>query len=171
MMQKGDMITHSFHGKINGLLENGVLQVENGDVGQVPRFQLAQVLHGEVFGRGRLEIGEKVKELDGDVLSQLEEEAIEISRQVLTSWYWAGSSSRCSTSFTRSMPVIGPCSFLLLPLLCCLSALHLHQRPGVQPAGDHGQDAGPWHLPPRLRGEGHRRPGQIRLVDELKLTD
>ena len=31
----------------------------------------------------RLEIGEKVKELDGDVLSQLEEEAIEISRQVL----------------------------------------------------------------------------------------
>ena len=57
-----------------GLEERGVTFDENGSIG-VTSHAIALVK--------RLEIGEKVKELDGDVLSQLEEEAIEISRQVL----------------------------------------------------------------------------------------
>ena len=57
-----------------GLEERGVTFDENGSIGVIS--------HAIALVR-RLEIGEKVKELDGDVLSQLEEEAIEISRQVL----------------------------------------------------------------------------------------
>lgn len=57
-----------------GLEERGVTFDENGSIG---------VISHAIALVKRLEIGEKVKELDGDVLSQLEEEAIEISRQVL----------------------------------------------------------------------------------------
>ena len=57
-----------------GLEERGVTFDENGSIG---------VISHAIALVKRLEIGEKVKEPDGDVLSQLEEEAIEISRQVL----------------------------------------------------------------------------------------
>lgn len=57
-----------------GLEERGVTFDENGSIG---------VISHAIALVKRLEIGEKVKELDGDVLSQLEEDAIEISRQVL----------------------------------------------------------------------------------------
>lgn len=57
-----------------GLEERGVTFDENGSIG---------VISHAIALVKRLEIGEKVKELDGDVLSQLEEEAIDISRQVL----------------------------------------------------------------------------------------
>ena len=57
-----------------GLEERGVTFDENGSIG---------VISHAIALVKRLEIGEKVKELDGDILSQLEEEAIEISRQVL----------------------------------------------------------------------------------------
>ncbi len=57
-----------------GLEERGVTFNENGSIG---------VISHAIALVKRLEIGEKVKELDGDVLSQLEEDAIEISRQVL----------------------------------------------------------------------------------------
>ena len=63
---------------IPGLMEDlekrGVTFDENGSIG---------VISHAIALVKRLETGEKVKELDGDVLSQLEEEAIDISRQVL----------------------------------------------------------------------------------------
>ena len=63
---------------IPGLMEDlekrGVTFDENGSIGFIS--------HAIALVK-RLETGEKVKELDGDVLSQLEEEAIDISRQVL----------------------------------------------------------------------------------------
>lgn len=63
---------------IPGLMEDlekrGVTFDENGSIG---------VISHAIALVKRLETGEKVKELDGDVLSQLEEEAIEISRQAL----------------------------------------------------------------------------------------
>jgi len=63
---------------IPGLMEDlekrGVTFDENGSIG---------VISHAIALVKRLETGEKVKELDGDVLSQLEEEAIGISRQVL----------------------------------------------------------------------------------------
>jgi len=63
---------------IPGLMEDlekrGVIFDENGSIG---------VISHAIALVKRLETGEKVKELDGDVLSQLEEEPIAISRQVL----------------------------------------------------------------------------------------
>ncbi len=59
---------------LQGLEERGVVFDENGSIGFIP--------HAIALVK-RLETGEKVKPLDDDVLSQLEEEAIDISRQVL----------------------------------------------------------------------------------------
>ena len=61
-------------GLMEGLEKRGVTFDENGSIG---------VISHAIALVKRLETGEKVKELDGDVLSQLEEEAIDISRQVL----------------------------------------------------------------------------------------
>ena len=59
---------------LEDLEKRGVTFDENGSIGFIS--------HAIALVK-RLETGEKVKELDGDVLSQLEEEAIDISRQVL----------------------------------------------------------------------------------------
>ena len=59
---------------LQGLEERGVAFDENGSIGFIS--------HAIALVK-RLETGEKVKPLDDDVLSQLEEEAIDISRQVL----------------------------------------------------------------------------------------
>ena len=59
---------------IPALLQRGVAFDENGSIGFIS--------HAIALVK-RLETGEKVKPLDDDVLSQLEEEAIDISRQVL----------------------------------------------------------------------------------------
>lgn len=59
---------------LQGLEERGVVFDENGSIGFIS--------HAIALVK-RLETGEKVKPLDDDVLSQLEEEAIDISRQVL----------------------------------------------------------------------------------------
>lgn len=61
-------------GMIEDLEKRGVTFDENGSIG---------VISHAIALIKRLETGEKVKELDGDVLSQLEEEAIELSRQAL----------------------------------------------------------------------------------------
>ena len=100
VMQKGDMITHSFHGKINGLLENGRIKPETQAARD--RGVLFDVGHG------------------------------------VASFNFNTARAAFSQGFVPDV-----------------ISTDLHQ------AGDHGQDAGPWHLPPRLRGEGHRRPGQI----------
>ena len=59
---------------LQGLEERGVAFDENGSIGFIS--------HAIALVK-RLETGEKVKPLDDDVLSKLEEEAIDISRQVL----------------------------------------------------------------------------------------